>query len=88
MPLASRGVTSKVTQNVLLQAYRASWVNPTSSTSRKVHNDPKLIKTPTNLNSRQSVSSVAASPAAAEEVERCFNKLDLSFTNTKEAFKV
>jgi len=86
MPLASRGVTSKVTQNVLLQAYRASLINHTS-TSRPIHNDPKLIKTPTHPTSKHSVSSIAASPAALEEVEKCFNKLDLSFTNTKEAFK-
>ena len=86
MPLASRGVTAKVTQNVL-QAYRASLVNHTSA-SRPIHNDPKLIKTPTNPTSKYSVSSIAATPAVLQEVERCFNKLDLSFTNTKEAFKV
>lgn len=42
---------------------------------------------------RQSAPSVMATSAAApaalsQEVDRCYNKLDLSFENGKEAFKV
>ncbi|KAE9553790.1 hypothetical protein FO519_003011 [Halicephalobus sp. NKZ332] len=88
MPLTSRGLTSKAARNVIFQAYRSSWISPTSSNSRQIHGGPNLIKTPKDPTSRHSVTSVAASPTASEEVEKCFNKLDLSFTNTKEAFKV
>ncbi|KAE9553789.1 hypothetical protein FO519_003010 [Halicephalobus sp. NKZ332] len=87
MPPAPRGVVSKSAQNVIFQAYRSSWISPTSSNSRHIHGGPSLIKTPKDPTSKHSVTSIAVPPVASEEVERCFNKLDLSFTNTKEAFK-
>ena len=86
MPLPTRGVTSKSAKNALLQAYKAALINPTPS--RRIHSNPGFIKTSVNSTSQYSVASVAVSPTATDEVEKCFNKLDLSFTNTKEAFKV
>uniref|UniRef100_A0AC34QTB5 Proline dehydrogenase n=1 Tax=Panagrolaimus sp. JU765 TaxID=591449 RepID=A0AC34QTB5_9BILA len=82
MPITSCGLSTRRTQNILFRIYRTSRIINTRLNHQKTQ--------PSNgLTSRASVGSVASTAAQSttDEVERCFNKLDLSFKNTKEAFK-
>ena len=97
MPLTSGKVTSKQTHTLLLNAYRFSFGQPRLATTpsyliHRLNHNSSLLK-PKNVSaSRASVVSVASSvtPSAEvlQEVDKCYHKLDLTFENAKEAFKV
>lgn len=86
MPLASRGLASR---KAVYNACKASRLISTSSQQNQ-KNHISLKNPSTTSVPKASVVSVAstAPSSVSEEVERCFKKLDLSFKNYREAFKV
>jgi hypothetical protein len=97
MPLNPGKVSSKNTHTILFNAYRLSVWQPRLATPpylihRQSHNNSQPFLKPQNsLLSRASVVSVASpvtpSAEAIQEVDKCYNKLDLTFENAREAFK-
>uniref|UniRef100_A0A914YTR0 Proline dehydrogenase n=1 Tax=Panagrolaimus superbus TaxID=310955 RepID=A0A914YTR0_9BILA len=97
MPLNPGKVSSISTHSLLLNAYRLGVWQPRLATPsylihRQNHNSSQtFLKSHNSPLSRASVVSVASSVTPSteviQEVDKCYNKLDLTFENAREAFK-